>query len=842
MTPRSSISSNISITVPIDALKDATPSGIAATTKKPPTASAPQISNIDVRDMFPQDFLYASKQEGLNSTGHFCIADCYVIISTTTDDPHLQHYNTTTTTPTNQQEPDEISADHLIHTIYTWIVGVKNLLGIGSRVIRQAQNEESKEFIGLEGQDLVGEEKAGIIYDDESYAAESGLFIAERRMFQLRVYRVSGKPRVRMTLVEPARKSLESCNVYLIDGGHDLIQWNGKESCLTVRTKCRMLMSIINGSDRVGKAFLLEIEEGEESEKLEKILPRDSVGQDDHLNPESFVAMIYKIPEGPIGEMNDVLIAKDENDAGFSQTILDAQECCILDAGVEIYLWIGSKATAAKKCFAPEVLARVIRSQPTRPSYLSLQRITQHNEPESFKLYFSDWIEQRTQQHIHQTRVSLLNRPTPLKVDVRALYAPHPLLLRLVAYNAFSFERGRFVKLETVERGGVHLCMEGQYVFLCVYRGEGEADQDGPQCGPQPTEVSDAMNKALVLSGAEEFRLGGTQFPCFSEKTFRFHARHELEEAIRKMYHCSVQIVHVSQEREPLELLAHWGNRSVVHRGTRKALLKRLKPASSGNEAEESGLPKSVLYHIRTDWKYKTTRAIQVPCVAERLISRDCFYIHELGSDPGVGFLWTGKNSTAEDARKALAVCDRISSFIFREQKYRKGNQRPTDENGSNLSLNKPLQELSLKPSVSKQQNTLTKQFRIVGEGLEPRAYFQLFPNGKQPYCTAVFNRKSILLGTSVIPTNLPRLLICSCVKGYFTDPGPHSPVYLWNGSSASDVAVEVWLETLDDGRRNWEGEMATGESVVDGVVSVREGAEGYEFRALFHAWIQMDK
>ncbi|KAJ3008494.1 UNVERIFIED_CONTAM: hypothetical protein HDU68_003095, partial [Siphonaria sp. JEL0065] len=821
VTPRSSTSSNISITLPIDTLKSSPTLAVKKT-------FAPQISSVDVSDMFPSDFLQERKTEGIlvfrienmrpeileeEEHGRFCIADSYVIISTRKDNPHLQHYNPTTSSSTTNPptEPDEISADHLIHIIYTWIgslaemdkrfccamfaVGVKNLLGVGTRVMRQAQGEETADFKALFPN---GE----VAYDDESFAAESGLFVAERRRYQLRVYRVSGKPHVRMSLVEPIQKSLESNNVYLIDAGHDLIQWNGKESCLTVRSKCRILTNIINGTDRVGKASVSEIEEGQNSEAFEKIFPRDFVGQEEGSFVEgNRVATIYRVPEdGIVGDLQELVIAIDENESGFSRTILSPKDCCILDAGVEIYLWIGSKATAAKKCFASEVLARVIRNIPTRPSYLSLQRITQHNEPEPFKLYFPDWIEQRITSHIEKHKQSLKARPTPLKVDVRALYAPHPLLdsptgrtlsvsenrflhasslmetanQKIIVYNAFAFEKGRFVKLEDAERGGVHVCMEGQYAFLCVYGAE--SSEQSLSFPKSEDEATDAMNKALVLSGAhEEFRLG-THFPVVesynslasnsrdsisrksdtskccvvyfwvgraaskvSEKTFRFHARHELEEAIRELYQCSVQIVHVTQEREPLELLAHWGNRSVVHRGNRKDLLKRLQQQDANSDEG----PKSVLYHMRTDWKYKTTRAIEVPCVSERLISRDCFYIHQLKSDPGVGFLWTGKNATKEDARKAHAVAERISSLYVFETFSEVTKRKAVAASSVKSSLNElnetsddaddSVKEVSIK---SKQSTLLTKRFRIVAEGLEPRAFFSLFPNGKQPYCT----------------------------------------------------------------------------------------------------------
>ncbi|KAJ3027718.1 UNVERIFIED_CONTAM: hypothetical protein HDU68_003250 [Siphonaria sp. JEL0065] len=203
--------------------------------------------------------------------GRFCIADCYVIISTTKDDPHLQHYNPTRPSSTKSPaELDEISANHLIHTIYTWIgslaemdkrfccamfaVGVKNLLGVGPRVMRQAQGEETADFTTLFPN---GE----VAYDDESFAAESGLFVAERRRYQLRLYRVSGKPHVRMSLVQ----------------------------------------------------LIFFPEEGQDTETLDKILLRDSVGQEEDSFVESDrVAIVYRVPEdGTVGDVTELVIAKD---------------------------------------------------------------------------------------------------------------------------------------------------------------------------------------------------------------------------------------------------------------------------------------------------------------------------------------------------------------------------------------------------------------------------------------------------------------------------------------------------------------------------------------------------
>ncbi|KAJ3076583.1 hypothetical protein HDU98_002103 [Podochytrium sp. JEL0797] len=960
-TSRSSLTS-INIALPIPSTTP--PTHLKPTSKATPS-SAPQISNVDLSDLFPSDFLAHNKQEGVvvfrienmrpeivepEEHGHFCIADCYVIISTTTDSPHLQHYNNLDIA----EDPTEpLSTTHLIHTIHTWIgplsemdkrfccamfaVGVKNLLGVGESVVRHTQGEETEAFVELfEGE--VG-------YDDPSFAAESGLFVAERRRWgAVKVYRVAGVGkggRVRMEVVRPVKRSLETGNVFLVDAGYAMVQWNGAGSCLTVRAKCRILVDVMKGVERAGKAEVVEIDEGEVCEKLDELLPEiDEADATDADAREASQppATLYKVPstedtkvqDTPIDVAN-LVVATEENNTGFHRTLLSPHHCYILDTHTSIYLWIGAKSLPTEKLSASETLARVILAHPQRPSFLNLERITQFNEPEPFKLYFADWIEPRTETLRIAARRNV--RLTPVKVDVGALYAPHPLLesptrvvvgmnrflqglkmmeevnSRVVEFRAFAFEKGRFVGLEGVERGGVHLCGEGRYAFLAVYStGAGEVGRGGEG------DVTEAMNRALkVMSAAgadEAFRVGGNAYPvvksCGSlsrddgaargskgrrggkdvvetacviyfwvgkqcsgvaEKTFRFHARQELQDAVQEIYGSSVQIVQVVQEREPLELLAHWGNRSVIHRGSRKDLLARL---SAGGEGE------SVLYHIRTDWKFKTTRAIQVPCACERLISRDCFFVHKVRSDPGVGFLWTGKNSTSEDARRAVAIADRISSFHLTQM----GSDGPVAASAtSDTSLHSPTHgaavsddSTALKEVALDSKSTAPPpRYRIITEPLEPRAFFSLFPNGKQPYATGpmppILVKPSPLdppTATSVIPTNLPRLLVCSCAKGYFCveevpffdqssldrdtcailDPGPHSPVYLWIGASASFVveklarkAVEVWLETLEDGRRKWEGEMASGEGVVDGVVVVWEGGEGAEFQGLFHGW-----
>ncbi|KAJ3229851.1 hypothetical protein HDU81_004971 [Chytriomyces hyalinus] len=952
--------SSIKITLPIQ-----NPIRIASVSHKQggvSHTSAPQISSVDMSDMFPE-ITDGQLGEGIvifridnmrpevldeEEHGHFCVADCYVIVSTTCDDPHMRHNITV------EGLPDEMSADHLVHSIWIWIgasaepdkrfcaamfaVGVKNMLGVGANVKRQAEGEESQEFLDLF--------ENRIEYHDASLAAESGLFVPEKKVHPLRLYCVHGKTaHLRMTLVNPACSSLDSEGVFLVDYGFKIIQWNGRLCNPAVKTKCRILAQVINSTDRLGKAVVTEIDEDTEDGELDSILPRDDGvdGRAVNLEALEWICTVYKVPnEGEPNDVHDMVVAKEVGTYGFTRRILQPNECLVLDGGSEIFLWIGKKASAYKKTRASEILARVIRIA-NRPPYLSLQRITQSNEPEAFKLYFADYIEPRTQT-LQQTIHAPAKPPPRLQVDVQALYAPHPLTSviepaanvstdpyvdvyaamqavneRVLDFRAFAFEKGRFVKLEVVERGGVHVSMEGTYVFLGVYRGDGggggESRVDRGMLMDES--VSDRLNEAILGTSMEGLGVRGS-YPVVEsfeslverrgegagtaagggggsggkkhcvvyfwvgrrasrvvEQTFRFHARSEIEDAVRDLYGCASKIVHVEQGKEPLELLAHWGNRSIVHWGSRKGFLERLRRMTLvGGSEEDVSVEKSFLYQVRTDWRFKTTRAIQVfPNSSSKLVSRDCFYIHSMLSEPGVGFMWTGKNATREDERKAHAVCDRIFNFYAASDSVSGSDILPGIKLGTEIkddavsvpstahSAEDCIQEIS---GSSQLDPVASKRYRIVAEHLEPRAFWEAFPGGRQAYSTGPMPPTFSGTVSSAVPQNVPRLLLCSCNKGFFSiqevvhydqadldtsccgllDPGSHAPVFLWIGANASDVviklsrkAVQVWLETLGEGRSSWCGQLDGGVVVEWGVITVFEGQENDEFRSMFHGW-----
>ncbi|XJO75768.1 hypothetical protein BDV3_006392 [Batrachochytrium dendrobatidis] len=432
--------------------------------------------------------------------GRFCVADCYIILVTAyvdsaenTFDEHREGYE---------------------HRIYTWIggdaemdkkfcaamfsVGLRNWVGAACRIEREVEGEESPEFLAEFGDEIE--------YEDSSQATESGLFMAEQKRYPLRLYKMHGKTGLRLCLVETLFSSLKSDGVFLLDWGLEIFQWNGSASNMHHRVKCRMICDRINTLERVGRAHVVVVDEGDEPFRLWEILGgervppvlENSCSGTKPVQQESQFDVLAKAPSilyRVFPKIAPQLESHQVATGDISRSLLVSDGCYILDVGVELFLWLGKNAWPQLRSMATELLARVASSR-ARPKWVGLTRCIDQHEPEIFKLKFCDW-DGFSLHYVDWRDVSDGSTPRPGKrqvktlhkskitADVKALYGPpptidfNPLLVQdtiehanhlLQAFTCFVYNRGRFVQLPECERG--HFFSHDAYVFLCVYRVE----------------------------------------------------------------------------------------------------------------------------------------------------------------------------------------------------------------------------------------------------------------------------------------------------------------------------------------------------------------------------------
>ncbi|KAJ1553646.1 hypothetical protein HK405_007321, partial [Cladochytrium tenue] len=580
--------------------------------------SAPQTGTVDCSDLFPDDL---GIEPGLavfridrmhpepipdDEVGQFCIADCYIVVSTQQRDaddrsPSRARFNDASDDEDSppplvggSDAPDEEAWEarrrarrqrrRYRQLIWTWVgplaemdkrfccamfaVGLRTWIGGSGKIMRETESEESPGFLGLFG--------GSVEHIDASLAAESGLYIVQEKSYPLRMYRIYGKSSVKVALVEPKADSLTSDHVYLIDGGMEIFQWNGMDSSLANKAHGGIISESISSSERYGRAAVLEIDEGEEPDRLWEVLNsrrgnlRSTVESNTAFEELSARApLLYRLPAG-VSELDSIssyLVTRADSKsgvfAGLQRTALQSDSCCVLDAGTELFMWLGSRSSVSSKELVAELLARVAQEE-KRPTWAAFHRVPEGFESEMFKMRFADWSGPNVKHH-GAARDST-RKP---QADVGALYAPHPLsqlydtdrdewpaakaaalerlessvdlatttvlvsdAVRRPADHAaavqaamamaqgrlaapvlgFVFDRGggasgerRFSRLEPWEDG--HLCSGEAYVFLAVYRGGSPAAVDTGE----PSQATGTNGGGAVANGngmAHESRRG----------------------------------------------------------------------------------------------------------------------------------------------------------------------------------------------------------------------------------------------------------------------------------------------------------------------------------------------
>ncbi|KAJ3175356.1 hypothetical protein HDU87_006308 [Geranomyces variabilis] len=850
---------------------------------------------IDYSDVFPADIGHRAgvtvfRIEGLKPVlqpssrrGRFCIADCYIVLHT------VSRHATTSASKSNKSARNSVAADMedddetmMSHRIYVYIgakaeidkrfcaamfsTGLRNWIYATRNVERETSGDESPDFLALFGTKFVLDENIDA-------AADTSLFVAQEKRWPCRMYMLCGNKEIKLRLVCPSARSLASANVFLLDWGTELYQWNGAQSSLQQKAKCRILTSRINRHERVGKAEIFEIEEGSETSEFWSVLggpgavskphddrsdgephtSDDSDAEDDrrahreetHAQQQADDARFAEIGDAPAVLYRAFEDLSDEVDTHIvkvgklARAMLVSDAAYVLDAGVELFLWIGKNAPLDLRGMATELLARVAPLQ-KRPKWVGLHKLMEGHESEVFKLRFPDWDTTSQEVNWEEVKSPTLDQPRSIgsgagmRVDVRALYAPpvpHDATTTagveatlqhanglLQQVSAFVYTKGRFVQLPAAEKG--HFFSDDAYVFLCVYRLEEERERArrvakelrrrrtrasvGRSGGDTGDDQSSAASseRGTASDGEDASERGddecgvecvvyfwqGRLASRLAYSTFKFKTQSEMEALVKHMYGCEVRVAFLEQGKEPIALLAHMGNAIVVHRGRRSDWLAKV------------GKPDVVprMFHIRTDMRYKTTRAVEVPVRWGNLVSRDCFYIHAPGEGEN-SYLWRGRGASKEESRKAESMIGRILAVVGRGD------------------------EVTLPPTPSPSDHlTLTTHILCIQGAEPPDLVSMLLP----PSLHA--RHPKVHTGTEYYYVPPPRFLRCSCTAGYFAveevvhwaqadlhpdvcvilDPGAPRTLWVWVGRGASDVvrklcrkSVEVWLQRLDDGR-----------------------------------------
>uniref|UniRef100_G3N5W3 Gelsolin-like domain-containing protein n=1 Tax=Gasterosteus aculeatus aculeatus TaxID=481459 RepID=G3N5W3_GASAC len=300
--------------------------------------SSEDVGKFKLSDLKPNFLLSVQQKMELvqvpeKSYGNFYEGDCYVLLSTQKTSSSLSydiHYWIGSQSTTDEQGAA---------ALYT--IQLDEFLGSTPVQHREVQNHESDAFRGYFKQGLICK-KGGVA---------SGMRHIETNCYDVkRLLHVKGRKRVIANEVEMSWKSFNLGDVFLLDIGKTIVQWNGPKSNKQEKLKGMMLAKDIRDRERGGRAEIRVIEGDAESN-----------------SPQTMEIL------------NSVL-----------------GDCYFLDqGGTKIFVWKGKKANKAER---QATMAREFIKTKNYPNTTNVETVNDGAESALFKQLFQRWtVKDQTQ-------------------------------------------------------------------------------------------------------------------------------------------------------------------------------------------------------------------------------------------------------------------------------------------------------------------------------------------------------------------------------------------------------------------------------------------------------------
>jgi len=219
---------------------------------------------------------------------------------------------------------------------------------------------------------------------------ESGFRHVEPEKYQPRLLHLKGKKKVRVTQVPLERASLNEGDVFILDSGVKIFQWNGKSAGATEKGKGAQVSRALS-DDRQGKAKVHVLDQGHESgneaEDFWKLLGgKGAVGPatpDDEESGSKFEKRMFRLSDAS-GKLEFKEVATGAN---VKRNLLDSNDVFVIDTGAHVVAWIGKGASVQEKKksiqYAQEYLTKY-----NRPAYLPISRVIEGGENAFFEHSF----------------------------------------------------------------------------------------------------------------------------------------------------------------------------------------------------------------------------------------------------------------------------------------------------------------------------------------------------------------------------------------------------------------------------------------------------------------------
>uniref|UniRef100_A0A8C1E6A2 Villin-1 n=1 Tax=Cyprinus carpio carpio TaxID=630221 RepID=A0A8C1E6A2_CYPCA len=255
---------------------------------------------------------------------------------------------------------------------------------------RETQGHESATFQGYF--------KQGIIYKKGGVA--SGMKQVETNTYNIRrLLHVKGNKHVVAGEVEMSWNSFNQGDVFLLDLGSLLIQWNGPKSNRMERLRGMNLAKDIRDRERGGRAQVTVVEGDDEksSEEAMKLMIQ-ALGEKKHIKdaiPDNIVDEKLKtaIKLFHISDAQGNLVVQEVAVKPLTQDLLKTEDCYLLDqGGIKIFIWKGKKASKTERAESLKKAEAYIKAK-GYPASTYVETVSEGAESSVFKQLFQKWTD-----------------------------------------------------------------------------------------------------------------------------------------------------------------------------------------------------------------------------------------------------------------------------------------------------------------------------------------------------------------------------------------------------------------------------------------------------------------
>ncbi|NWR50729.1 VILI protein, partial [Regulus satrapa] len=545
------------------------------------------------------------------SYGNFYEGDCYVLLSTRKSGSNFSydiHYWLG-----KESSQDEQGAA----AIYT--TQMDDYLGSVAVQHREVQGHESETFRAYF--------KQGLIYKKGGVA--SGMKHVETNTYNVqRLLHVKGKKNVVAGEVEMSWRSFNRGDVFLLDLGQLIVQWNGPESNRNERLRAMTLAKDIRDRERGGRAKvgIVDGEDEDASPGLMKVL-KHVLGEKRDIQPaipDDKVDQTLKssLKLYHISNASGNLVIQEVGIRPLTQDMLLHEDCYILDqGGTSIFVWKGKNANKEEKQQAMSRALGFIKAK-NYPDSTSVETENDGSESAIFRQLFQKWTLPNQSSGLGKTHtVGKVAKVEQVKFDATTLHAKPQMAAQQKMVDdgsgeveVWRVENNELVPVEKKWLG--HFYGGDCYLVLYTYF-----------VGPK-------VNRIIYI-------WQGRQASTDELAASAYHAV-----ALDQKYNNEPVQIRVTMGKEPAHLMAIFRGRMVVYSG------------GTSRAGSTEPTPSTRLFQVHGTNEYNT-KAFEVPVRASSLNSNDVFVL----KTPSCCYLWYGKGCSGDEREMAKTVADIISKM-----------------------------------------------------------------------------------------------------------------------------------------------------------------------------------